>query len=181
VPESRAKTLSSKVMFSGSVFSVRRDQVREPGGVEATRDIVVHNGSVVLLPVFPGGKILMVRQYRYAASDFLWELVAGRIDPGESTVEGARRELAEETGYTAGSLRQLMELFPSPGFVSERMWIFLATDLKKGKATPEEDERITAGIFSLPALKKMIQSGKLRDSKSVCGILYYSQFLQRGK
>src|SRR5438045_1962694 len=141
-------------MFSGSVFSVRRDQVREPGGIAATRDIVVHNGSVVVLPVFADGKILLVRQYRYAARDYLWELVAGRVDPGESVLEGARRELIEETGYTARRLRQLMELFPSPGFVSERMWIFLATELTEGQATPEEDERISARRFSLPALKQ---------------------------
>ncbi len=179
MPATRVATLSSKVMFSGSVFTVRRDRVREPGGVKVTRDIVVHNGSVVLLPVFPTGEILLVRQYRYAARAFLWELAAGRVNPGESILAAARRELAEETGYSARRLRQIMELFPSPGFVSERMWIFLATGLAEGAAAPEEDERISLRRFSLARLKHMIRSGAIRDSKSVCGILYYAQFLRQ--
>jgi len=173
----QARVLSSRVVYGGKVFSVRRDRVAEPGGVIASRDIVVHPGSVVLLPVFPDGKILLVRQYRHAARAFLWELVAGRVDAGESPAQAAHRELAEETGYSARKLRRLLVIFPSPGFVSERMWIFSATGLTPGAARPEDDERISARRFSLAAAERMIRRGTLRDAKSIAAILYYARFV----
>jgi ADP-ribose pyrophosphatase len=174
----KAKLLSSRVVYAGKVFSVRRDRVAEPGGVVASRDIVVHPGSVVILPVFSDGKILLVRQYRHAAGSFLWELVAGRVDAGETPAAGAHRELAEETGYAARRLRKLLEVFPSPGFVSERMWIFLAMELTLGTARPEKDERITPRRFSLAAAESMIRRGVLRDAKSITAILFYARFLR---
>jgi len=176
VAKQKAKLLSSREVFKGRVFSVRHDRVSEPGGVVAGRDIVVHPGSVVVLPVFPGGKILLIRQYRHAANDFLWELVAGRVDKGESPAAAAHRELAEETGYSARRLRKLLAIFPSPGFVSELMWIFAATGLTAGAARPESDERIAAQKFSLAAAEQMIRRGTLRDAKSIAGILYYARF-----
>ena len=175
----RARVLGSKILYQGNVFSVRKDRLTEPGGVEVTRDIVVHQGSVVVLPIFPDGDILMVRQYRHAIGASIWELVAGRIERGESRPAAARRELIEETGYTAKRVRQILEIFPSPGFVTERMWIFAVTGLRKGTAQPEEDERITARKFSLPALEKMIERGSLHDAKSVAAILFYSHFRAR--
>jgi ADP-ribose pyrophosphatase len=177
VPKPQAKLITSNVVFTGKVFSVRHDEVSEPGGVVAGRDIVVHPGSVVVMPVFPDGKILLIRQYRHTAQDFLWELVAGRIDRGESPLDAAHRELAEETGYSARKLKKLLEIFPSPGFVAEVMWVFAATGLKQGAATPEEDERIEARRFSLREVERMIRTGKLRDAKSIAGILYYARFL----
>jgi ADP-ribose pyrophosphatase len=173
----RAKVLKTKILYKGKVFSVRQDRVSEPGGVVAGRDIVVHRGSVVVLPVFSDGGILLVRQYRHAIGSFLWELVAGRVEPGESGPSAARRELIEETGYTARRVSPLLEIFPSPGFVSERMSIFLASGLQQGLAQPEEDERITPKIFPLTALEKMIRQGKLHDAKSVAAILFYARFL----
>jgi ADP-ribose pyrophosphatase len=178
MPNRGARILSRKTLYQGNVFSIRQDRLTEPGGVEVTRDIVVHRGSVVLLPIFPDGEILLVRQYRHAIGASIWELVAGRIEAGESRAAGARRELIEETGYTARRVRQILEIFPSPGFVTERMWIFAATGLRQGSAQPEEDERITAKKFSLGALEKMIVRGQLRDAKSVAAILFYSQFLK---
>jgi 8-oxo-dGTP pyrophosphatase MutT (NUDIX family) len=180
VPKQRGKILSSRVVFTGKVFSVWHEQVSEPGGVVAGRDIVVHPGSVVVMPVFPDGKILLIRQYRHTARDFLWELVAGRVDQGESPVAAAHRELAEETGYAARRLKQLLEILPSPGFVAEVMWIFAATGLTQGTARPEEDERIEARRFSLRQAHAMIRSGELRDAKSIAGILYYSRFKRHG-
>ena len=174
----QARVLSSRLVYGGKVFSVRRERVVEPGGVVVARDIVLHPGSVVLLPVFPDGKILLVRQYRHAARAFLWELVAGRMDAGESPVAAAHRELAEETGYSARRLRRLLVIFPSPGFVSERMWIFSATGLTRGAARPEEDERISARRFSLAAAEQMIRRGTLRDAKSIAAILYYARFVR---
>jgi len=174
----RAKILSSEEVFKGRVFGVRRDTVQEPGGIVATREIITHHGSIVVLPVFPDGSILLIRQYRHAAASFLWELVAGHLELGESKPRGAHRELIEETGYTARKMRLLLEIFPSPGFVTEKMWIFLATSLTEGIARPEDDEKITSKRVSLAAAEKMIQNGTVRDAKSVAGILYYSRFVK---
>ncbi|MCL6481102.1 MAG: NUDIX hydrolase [Firmicutes bacterium] len=175
----QARLLSSRTLYRGPVFDVRRDRVIEPGGLEVTRDIVTHSGSVVLLPVFPDGRILLVRQYRHAVGRFLWELVAGRIDPGEPPLRAARRELLEETGYSARRLRKLLDLFPTPGFVSERMLVYLATGLHPGRARPEADERIQTGKFTLAALERKIRRGTLRDAKSIAALLYYARYLAR--
>jgi ADP-ribose pyrophosphatase len=173
----KARVLSSKMVFNGRVFGVRRDHVIEPNGVEATREVVTHSGSVVVLPVFADGRILIIRQYRHAAGQYLWELVAGRKDPGESFLRAAHRELAEETGYTAQRMRRLMDVFPTPGFVTERMVIFLARGLKKGKAHPEADEKITPRLLTLHEAERWIKRGKIRDAKSVAAILYYARFV----
>jgi ADP-ribose pyrophosphatase len=166
-------------MFRGRVFEVRRDRVAEPSGIEATREIVVHPGSVVVLPVFPDGRVLLIRQYRHAAGQYLWELVAGHKEPNETAVQGAKRELQEETGYRARRIRKLLEVFPSPGLLGERMEIFVAEGLTKGESRPEDDEKITHRIFRLGEIEHWIRSGKIRDAKSVAGILYYARFAGR--
>jgi ADP-ribose pyrophosphatase len=177
--KAQVRVISSELVFQGKVFGVRRDRIIEPSGVQATREYVTHSGSVVVLPVFADGRILLIRQYRYAARQYLWELVAGRKDEGEDFVTGARRELEEETGYTARRLTQILDIFPSPGFVSENMVIFMAEGLTKGKACPEEDEKITQRILKLREAEKWIRSGSIRDAKSVAGILYYATFLAK--
>jgi ADP-ribose pyrophosphatase len=177
---SKAQVITSEMLYQGQVFGVRRDQVVEPEGVEVTRDIVTHNGSVVVLPVFPDGSILLVRQYRHSVGRYLWELVAGRIEPGEAPGRAARRELAEETGYTAKRFRKLMDVFPTPGFVSENMVVFLAEGLIAGSARPEADEKIEMKQYSLARLERMMRTGALRDAKSIAAILYYARFIRRG-
>lgn len=172
--KSPARVISSKIVFKSNIFSVRHESVVEPGGMKVTRDVVVHPGSVVVLPVFSDGRILMIRQYRHAAKQFLWELVAGRKDAGENFVQGAHRELREETGYTARRMTKMLDLFPSPGFISEKMVIFRAEGLTIGEAQPEEDEKITQRIFTLSEAERWIRSGKICDAKSVAGILYYA-------
>jgi ADP-ribose pyrophosphatase len=174
-----AKLLSSETLYRGKVFQLQRDTVIEPGGVQVERDIIVHPGSVVVMPVFPGGRVLLIRQYRHSVGDFLWELVAGRKEPGETPISAARRELVEETGYAAERFRKLMRVVPTPGFVNEWMWIFAAEGLTEGAAQPEEDEKITPRIFTLKDAAKMIERGTLRDAKSICGILYYMRFVKR--
>jgi ADP-ribose pyrophosphatase len=161
------------------VFTLKRDRLVEPSGIVATREIIAHPGSVVVLPVLSDGRIVLIRQYRHAAGQYLWELVAGHKEPNQTAVEGARRELREETGYTARRIRKLLEIYPSPGLLGERMDIFLAEGLTKGKAQPEEDEKITQKIVALRKAEKWIRSGKIRDSKSIAGILYYVQFAAR--
>jgi ADP-ribose pyrophosphatase len=171
------RILNSKIAYQGKVFTVRRDLVIEPNGLEATREMIAHPGSVVVLPVFDDGRILMIRQYRYAAKQFLWELVAGRKDEGENFLHGAHRELLEETGYTARRMRPILDLFPTPGFLEEHMVIFLAEGLKPGLAQQEADERITSRIFTLTEILRRIRSGNIRDMKSISSILFYSKFL----
>ena len=177
----RAKTLASKILYEGKVFSLRRDTVIEPGGVRADRDIIVHPGSVVILPVFEDGRVLLIRQYRHTVGDFIWELVAGRKEPKESPVAAARRELVEETGYRAKRFRKLLHVIPTPGFVNEWMWIFAAEGLTEGAAQPEEDEKITPKIFTLKQIDSMIQRGTLCDAKSICGLLFYMRHIANEK
>ena len=178
-PSGKARILRSRITYEGPVFSVRQDDVIEPTGLKATRELIAHPGSVVVLPVFADGRILMIRQYRHAAEQFLWELVAGRKDDGENFLQGAHRELAEETGYTAKRVRKMVDLFPTPGFLEEHMVIFLAEGLKEGVARPEEDERIESRIFTLAEIERWIRAGKIRDMKSIAGILYYAKFIAR--
>jgi ADP-ribose pyrophosphatase len=122
----KARILSSRTIYEGAVFGIRRDEVIEPSGIRTTREVITHPGSVVVLPVLPDGRILLIRQYRYAARQYLWELVAGRIDAGENPREAAARELIEETGYRAKRFRIFLDVFPTPGFLEERMFILLA-------------------------------------------------------
>jgi ADP-ribose pyrophosphatase len=171
------KVLRSEQIYKGPIFGVRRDEVLEPGGLRATREVITHPGSVVVLPVLPDGRILLVRQYRHATRRYLWELVAGRMDPGESQRQAAARELIEETGYRAERFRVFLDVFPTPGFLEERMYILLAEKLTLGKAEPEDDEKITTKLFKRSELERMIRDGALRDAKSIAGLLYYFQFL----
>lgn len=175
----RARVVSSKVLFRGRAFTLKRDRVVEPSGIVTTREMIAHPGSVVVLPVLADGRIVLIRQYRHAAGQYLWELVAGHKEPNESAATGMHRELLEETGYTARHIRKLLEIFPSPGLLGERMDIFLAEGLTKGKAQPEVDEKITQKIVTLREAEKWIRSGKIIDSKTVSGILFYANFVAR--
>jgi ADP-ribose pyrophosphatase len=174
--------LESTVIYKGRVFELRHDRVAEPDGVVTLRDIVVHPGSVVVLPVFPDGTALLVRQYRHAVGRYLWELVAGSMDhPGESAVAAARRELIEEAGYTARRFRKLLDYFPSPGLLGECMHIFVATGLTAGTAQLEDDERIEPKRFRWLEIERMIRNGTICDGKSVAGLLYYLRFVAARK
>jgi ADP-ribose diphosphatase len=173
----QARILRSKVIYKGPVFGVRRDEVLEPGGIRTTREVVTHPGSVVVLPVLPDGRILLVRQYRHATRRFLRELVAGRMERGETPRRAAARELIEETGYRARRFRVFLDVFPTPGFLEERMYILLALELTGGDAQPEVDEKIISRAFTCIELKQMIRRGKLRDAKTIAGLLYYFSYL----
>ena len=165
--------------LSGEDFRRAPGSRDEPGGVNATRDVVTHHGSVVLLPVLRDGGIILVCQYRHTANDFMWELPAGRIERGEKPLAAAQRELSEETGYRAKHLKLLMDVYPTPGFVAERMMMYAATGLYAGASTPDADELIETRPFKLAALLKMIHHRKILDAKTVAGVLYYAQFLHR--
>src|SRR6266851_4761941 len=177
----KARVLNSTTIYEGPVFGIRRDEVIEPSGVRAIREVITHPGSVVVLPVLPDGKILLIQQYRHATRQNLWELVAGRMDPGETPRVAAARELIEETGYRAKRLRVFLDVFPTPGFLEERMFLLLADGLTEGEAEPEEDEKIVSRAYKRTELEKMMRDGKLRDAKSIAGILYYFRFLVPAK
>lgn len=175
---SQARVLSSRVAYRGPVFHVTTDQVVEPGGVRARRDVVRHSGSIVVLAVDdrqPEPSILLERQYRHAARSMMWELPAGRIDEGESALAAARRELLEETGYTARRWKRILHFYVSPGFLDETMTIYLACGLQPGEAQPEADERIATRFFPLSSARKMALTGRIRDAKTIAGILWLSQ------
>ena len=174
------QVMASRTVFRGPIFHVTSDQIVEPGGIQARRDTVRHQGSVVILAVDESQdepRVLLVRQYRYPANDYLWELPAGRIDEGESEAAGAKRELREETGYSAAHWKRALFFYPSPGFLSETMALYLATGLKAGESHPDADELITTKFFPLSALVAKAAGGQLRDGKTIAGVLWAAQSL----
>src|SRR6185437_8880242 len=172
---SRVRVISSKIAFRGPVFSVMTDEVEEPGNVRVRRDVIRHSGSIVVLPLDDSGRtplVLLERQFRYAAGKRLWELPAGRVDPGEKHLVAAKRELMEETGYTASSWQKALFFYVSPGFLDESMTVYLASGLKKGVAQPEEDERIAVRFFPLQQAVRMATTGKIIDAKTIASLLW---------
>jgi ADP-ribose pyrophosphatase len=175
--------ISSRTVYRGPVFWVTRDEVQEPGGVRTRRDVIHHTGSVVVLAVDESAstpRVLLERQYRHAAKDYLWELPAGRIDPGENALHAAQRELLEETGYTASHWRRILKFYATPGFVAETMSVYLATDLRAGPAQPEADEVIYKRLVSLSTAIRMVLSGTIRDAKTISSVLWLDH-QRRGK
>ncbi len=175
------KIVSSKVVYQGPVFRVTSDRVQEPNGITAQRDVVRHSGSVVILAVDESmlePRVLLERQYRYAAQDYLWELPAGRIDPGETPLAGSKRELLEETGYRAREWKRALSFYASPGFVDETMTIYLARGLTSGQAQPEADECIEYELITLTRAVEMVLSGKIHDGKTIAGVLWLAEWLR---
>jgi ADP-ribose pyrophosphatase len=171
----KVKLISSRTVYRGPVFWVTTDHVQEPGGIRARRDVIHHTGSVVVLAVDESHatpRVLLERQYRHAANDYLWEIPAGRIDPGETALYAAKRELLEETGYTASNWRRILTFYASPGFVAETMSVYLATGLRAGPSHPEADEVIHKRMVALPAAIKMIVNGTIRDAKTISSVLW---------
>lgn len=179
---SPARVLSSRKVFQGRVFNLVTQQVQEPDGVRVRRDIVQHPGSIVILALDDSvrrPRVLLERQYRHAAGQRLWELPAGSLEPGENKLAAAKRELLEETGYTAAKWERALFFYVSPGFLSESMQVFLARGLRKGKAQPEEDERIAVRFFPLSQAVKMAITGKILDAKTIAPLLWLERKLRR--
>jgi len=175
-----AEVLESKIAYDGPLFRVVRDRIREPNGKEASRDVIRHNGSVVILALDRSRSrkdplVLVERQFRHAAQQFLYEVPAGTMDPGEDRLGAAKRELLEETGYRAGKWTKLVRYFASPGFLGEWMQIFLAEDLTPGEAHPEEDETLELQFVPLSELLRLIDAGKIQDGKTLITLMYYSR------
>jgi ADP-ribose pyrophosphatase len=177
----KVKVLDSRVTYRGPMFHVTAQQIVEPSGNEVRRDIVHHRGSVVIMALDESGKeprILLARQYRYAAQQEMWEFPAGGKDEGEDDLTAAKRELAEETGYSAREWKRALYFYVSPGFLDETMAVFLARDLVKGKARPEEDEVISLKFVSVTSAVKLVMDGKIQDAKTISGVLWLAQKYQ---
>jgi ADP-ribose pyrophosphatase len=166
------RILKSKTIYRGKVLELAVDRITEPGSVSVIRELIRHPGSVVVLPHLPDGSIVLVRQVRYAARKALWELVAGSLKPGETPAQAARRELLEETGYRAQSVKLLFSFYPSPGFLNERMHLVEARGLKHFMACPEADEHIRIGTFTPEQLRRWLVAHKFEDAKTLIGLLW---------
>ena len=168
--------VGSQRLFAGKIFDLHRTTVRLPGGAEATREWIEHPGSVVVAAVTAAGEVILVRQYRLPAGRALWELPAGRREPGEDPLAGARRELEEETGLRARTWRLLARFYASPGYTSEHKWLFLAQDLEPGRRRPDPDEDIATRAVPLGEALAMAERGEIADAKTLIGLL----ILERG-
>jgi ADP-ribose pyrophosphatase len=166
------KLIQSKEVLKTKIFTVTEDHAKDPEGFEIKRAIVRHSGSAVMMPVDEKNRVLLVRQYRLPAQQYLWELPAGRLDPGETPLQAAKRELREETGMKAKKWTKLASFWASPGFLAEKMTVFLARELREGEQEPMEDERIEMRWYSVRELESMIDDGKIQDAKTLVG--YYT-------
>jgi ADP-ribose pyrophosphatase len=170
-PKPSARVREHRRIYEGRVVSLDVDLVSEPGGVEGTREVVRQSGSVAALPVLADGRIVLVRQYRYAVDDYVWELPAGRRDGSETPEAGARRELEEEVGLRAGALEPLAVFWTTPGFCDEVMHLFRATALESVPPRPEADERIEQASFTLVEALAMLRRGEIREGKTLVALL----------
>ncbi|WP_353069307.1 NUDIX hydrolase [Tunturibacter empetritectus] len=182
----KSKLISSKLSYKGKVFSVFTDKVQEPGGHLNTRDVIRHNGSVVILAVDESKNpadpdIILERQYRHAAGQLLIELPAGRVEPGEAILAAAKREMIEETGYRAKRWTLLTKYFASPGFLGEWMQIYLARDLREGASAPELDENIEVFRLPLSEALALIADNKIHDGKTLIGLMLYDSARRAGR
>jgi ADP-ribose pyrophosphatase len=167
-----AEKLDSERVFKGKVFSVDRDRVKMPNGRAVTVEVVRHSRSVVLVPVPEPGKLILVRQYRYAVNAFLWELPAGSVDEGESPEDAARRECHEEIGLVPSTTVRLGAMYPTPGYCDEEMVFFRLSGLEKTdeKAAVDEDEDIDMKVFDLRDVREMLRRGEIQDMKTLVGL-----------
>lgn len=183
----KAALIASKLSYKGNVFSVYTDTIIEPGSdTPHRRDVIRHNGSIVVLAVDESVNpkdpdLILIRQYRHAAGQFLLELPAGRIEPNEAPLAAAKREMIEETGFRAKRWTHLTKYFASPGFLGESMQIYLARDIKQGAANPEEDEHIEIVRTPLSKALAMIAADKIHDGKTLIGVLFYAAALREGR
>jgi ADP-ribose pyrophosphatase len=169
-PNQLPKLLESKTVYAGRVITVTVDRLQE-GELTYQREIVHHNGSAVVVPVFADDTIALVRQYRHPAGRYLLEVPAGTLDKGESPEVGAARELEEELGFVAGRLEQLSEFYLSPGFLQEKMWVYLATDMTETRQRLDEDEILEVVRIPFVNALAMISSGEIQDAKTIIGLM----------
>ena len=167
------KTLTSKLLHKGRHFNFKTDEIQLPSGKTTTRDIVDHPGAVAIVPILDDGRLLLVKQYRYTTGKELLEIPAGTLEKGEAPDTCARRELKEETGYTAGSMKKILAMYMAPGYSNEVIHLYFATALKAGESHAEEDEDISLETYSLDELLDGIEKNTIEDAKTIAGVLIY--------
>ncbi|MEO5859133.1 MAG: NUDIX hydrolase [Pyrinomonadaceae bacterium] len=172
----KPQTLGSKTVFEGRIFDIRIEEIRE-GELEYSREVVVHKGSAVIVPVFDDRTVALVRQYRHAAREYLLEIPAGTLNEGEDPMIGAVRELEEEIGVRAARVQKLTEFYVSPGFLTEKMHVYLATELTEVGQKLEADENLTIERHSFDELHQMIRDGRIVDAKTMVGVMIASERL----
>ena len=170
--------ISSELVYRGKAVSLKKEEVLLPSGKKIYREIVIHRGASAIIPVMDNGDIIFVRQYRHPIGEYILEIPAGTLKEGEDPEACARRELEEETGYRAGELIHLLTIYPSPGYSSERLHLYLARKLEKGNQNLEADEDISITFLSLEDALEAIRRRRIRDAKTIVGILYYSLFVK---
>ncbi|MFZ1979259.1 MAG: NUDIX hydrolase [Bacteroidota bacterium] len=176
------KTLKSELRYHGRVFDLIVEEIEYPSGRTTTREIAMHNGGCVVVPILDDGSILLVRQYRHPLKQYILELPAGKLEANENPLDCASRELREETGYEAASIEKLTDICTTPGFCSEVLHIYLATGLRhspKGQALEEGEATLTLETYSLVTAVAMIERGEISDSKTICGILLAEKKIQK--
>lgn len=169
--------ISSEMIYQGRILNVRLDQVLLPNGNKSAREVVELSGAVTIVPVNQAGEVYLVRQYRYPVAELLLELPAGKMEPGESPETCARRELIEETGFTAEKCDYICEFYTTPGCVTEKMYLFLARSLVSGQQNLDEDEFLEVTSVSLDEAVEMIYNGTIKDGKTITGLLAVQRFL----
>ncbi|NOX96906.1 MAG: NUDIX hydrolase [Nitrospirae bacterium] len=172
------KTSKSRQVYKGKIINLRIDEVILPNGKEAIREIVEHQGAVAAVPLLPGGEVILIRQFRKPVEEVIYEIPAGKLEKGEEPRSCAERELEEEIGYRAGKLKKLLSFYPSPGFSSELIHLFLATHLEKKQQNLESDEFLEPVILKFKEALKMIEEGTIKDGKTITGLLLARQFLR---
>jgi ADP-ribose pyrophosphatase len=161
-------------LYDGKIFDVVLEKVTLPNGAIKDREIVRHPGAAAMVPVLDDGKVVLIKQYRHAVGEFLWEIPAGTLEPSEDAIECARRELVEETGYEASSFDKLAEILPAPGYTDEHIHIFLATGLRSVKQKLEDDEVLQLQPVTFDTALEMITKGEIQDAKTIAGLLLTS-------
>lgn len=174
------KTIKSERIYEGAIINLRRDEVTVQNGT-SMREIIEHNGGAVLAAATGEGKLVMVRQYRKPAGRVMLEVPAGKIDPGESAEAAAKRELKEETGYTAGKIKFLMQFYPSVGYSEEILYLYLCTDLTPGETNFDENEAIDIEEYEISRLHRMVMDGDIQDAKTIIAIMAVKNLLEEGK
>jgi ADP-ribose pyrophosphatase len=169
------KITKTKEVYRCGLFRVTEDEAQDDTGWKMKRSVVRHKGSAVMMAVDDKKRVMLVKQYRLPANQSLWELPAGKTDEGENVLQAAKRELIEETGLRAKKWKKLVSFFPSPGYVEEKMTIFLATDLTQGESEPMEDERIETNWFTKKEIRKLLESNRILDAKTMIGFLYWAR------